>query len=189
AALGTPWFVFLTVFCTGARARAGAGGDRLPRAGVPRSRAHARTRRRKLGAVENLTPDQARKAATKVLAKVDLGGDPQADKKDRRQKDVHRLLGVIGQYLSAKESASKQYRALRPHTLHEIRRYLTGSYFKPLHVMPIDRITRRDVATRLLTITAEHGAPTAARARSSLSAVFVWAMGAGLVDANPVIGT
>lgn len=143
----------------------------------------------KLGAVENLTPDQARKAATKVLAKVDLGGDPQADKKDRRQKDVHRLLGVIGQYLSAKESASKQYRALRPHTLHEIRRYLTGSYFKPLHVMPIDRITRRDVATRLLTITAEHGAPTAARARSSLSAMFVWAMGAGLVDANPVIGT
>jgi len=55
--------------------------------------------------------------------------------------------------------------------------------------MPIDRITRRDVATRLLTITAEHGAPTAARARSSLSAMFVWAMGAGLVDANPVIGT
>jgi integrase len=162
-----------------------ASGDRLCRSWVAQYRAHGRTRRMKLGPVEALTPDQARQAAKRLLAKVHLGDDPQADKMERRQKDVQKLSAVVREYLAAKESDL----VLRPRSLHEVRRYLTQNYFKPLHSMPIDRITRRDVAARLLAITRESGAPTAARARSSLSAMFVWAMGAGLVDANPVIGT
>jgi integrase len=166
-----------------------AGGERLRRTWVAQYRAHGRTRRMKLGAFEKLTPEEARKAATKILAKVELGGDPQGEKDERRQKDVHSLRAVIGEYLAAKESAPEGSRRMRPRTLHEVRRYLTGPYFKPLHAMPIDRITRRDVAPRLLTITRESGSPTCARARATLSAMFVWAIGAGLTEANPMIGT
>jgi len=68
--------IFFDDVLTGFGIRLRASGDRLRRTWVAQYRAHGRTRRMKLGAVENLTPDQARKAATKVLAKVDLGGDP-----------------------------------------------------------------------------------------------------------------
>jgi integrase len=73
--------------------------------------------------------------------------------------------------------------------MRELRRYLGGSYFKPLHNMPVDKVTRRDIASRLVAITREHGSITAARARTALSAFFVWTMQMGLAEANPVIGT
>lgn len=68
-------------------------------------------------------------------------------------------------------------------------RYLTGSHFKPLHSRPLDQITRRDVAGCLTRITTNNGSVTAGRARATLSAFYTWAMGQGLVDFNPVIGT
>jgi integrase len=55
--------------------------------------------------------------------------------------------------------------------------------------MPIDRISRRDVAAQIVAIARENGKPAAGQARSKLSAFFTWAMKMGLVDANPVIGT
>jgi integrase len=55
--------------------------------------------------------------------------------------------------------------------------------------LPIDGISLKDVAARIVVIKREYGNPTAARARSSLSAFFVWAMKAGLCTANPVIGS
>src|SRR5262249_21361449 len=74
-------------------------------------------------------------------------------------------------------------------TYAEIVRYLTGPHFKPLHVVPLDQITRKDVAHRLARITAEHGSITAVRARGALSSLYSWAMGMGLVEHNPVVGT
>src|SRR5262249_10830697 len=67
--------------------------------------------------------------------------------------------------------------------------YLTSGYFKPLHGMPIDTLTRRDIAARVVTIMRENGSPTAARARGALSSFFVWAMQMGLVENNPTIGS
>jgi integrase len=66
---------------------------------------------------------------------------------------------------------------------------LTGHFFKPLHNIPIDQITRKDVAARLTKITLENGSITASRARIALSGFYAWAMGQGLAEANPVIGT
>jgi integrase len=166
----------------GLRLRAGAGGM-LRRSYVAQYRTHGRTRRVLIGSAEKLTPDQARKAATKVLAEVALGGDPQHDKQERRGKDKHSLRSVIDEYLAAKESR------VRPRTMFELRRYLTGAYFRPLHVMPIDRITRRDVAIRLAAITRENTAIVAGHARTALSAMFAWAMTMGLAEHNAVVGT
>jgi integrase len=55
--------------------------------------------------------------------------------------------------------------------------------------MPVDTITRKDIAARLVVITRESGSVTAARARATVSGFYVWAMQMGLVEHNPVIGT
>jgi integrase len=55
--------------------------------------------------------------------------------------------------------------------------------------LPIDGISLKDVAARIVVIKREFGNPTAARARSALSAFFVWAMKRGLATANPVINS
>jgi integrase len=123
------------------------------------------------------------KAAKKILAAVALGDDPQADRRDRRNKDQHTVRSVVAEYLAAKEPE------VRRRTLVETRRYLsTGSYFRPLHAMPIDTVTRKHIASCLVAISRKNGSVTAARARASLSAFFTWAMQAGLTDMNPVIG-
>src|SRR5262245_61334753 len=141
------------------------------------------TRRLLLGSAEVLSADQARTAAKKALAEIALGGDPQAEKSKRRSADKFTLAAVVEEFLAAKDGT------VRPRTLAEAQRYLTGPHFKPLHNMPVDQIARRDVAARLLVIARERGAVTAARARSCLSDMFSWAMGQGLVESNPVVGT
>ena len=90
---------------------------------------------------------------------------------------------MIEDYLATKKSS------VRARTFAEVQRYLRGPYFKPLHGMPVDTIARRDVAARLLVITRENGAVTAANARGALSALFAWALANGLAQANPVVGT
>jgi integrase len=159
-------------------------GDRVRRSWIAQYRAHGRTRRMKLGAVEKLTADQARAAAAKVLAQVELGGDPQGDKSERRRKNAQTLATVVSEYLAAKEGSGGRASA----HLQEVRRYLTQRYFATLHPMPIDRIARRDVALRVQAITRESGASTADHARAALSAFFTWCLSAGIVDANPMIG-
>jgi integrase len=166
----------------GIRLRRSSDG-KIRRSFIVQYRRAGTTRRILLGSGEVLTAERARPAAKEILAKVALGEDPQAAKAARRTKDEHSLRAVIGEYLAHKESR------VRPPTFREARRYLTGSHFRVLHTMPVDQISRRDVAARLVAITREHGSITAARCRATLSAFFVWAMTMGIVEANPVIGT
>jgi integrase len=130
-----------------------------------------------------LTADQARGAAKAALAKVALGEDPQAVKVARRKADTHTFRALVDEHLAAKQSE------VRPRTFTELQRYLTGStYFKPLHSMPIDQVTRKDVAALLNVIKRECGLVTAIRARSHLSSFFAWAIAQGLTETNPTIG-
>src|SRR5262249_8781384 len=55
--------------------------------------------------------------------------------------------------------------------------------------MAIDKVSRKDVASRLVAISRGHGDTVAAKARDTVGAFFVWAMQNGLVENNPVIGT
>jgi integrase len=158
-------------------------GDEVRKSWIAQYRRLGATRRVLLGSAEILTAEQARTAAKKILGAVALGQDPQAEKAARRAQEKFTLASVADEYIKAKESA------VRASTLIETRRYLTGSYFKPLHNVPLDAIGRRDVAARLLVITRENGNVTAARARSALSAAYSWAVGQGLCEANPVAGT
>jgi integrase len=166
----------------GYRVRAGAGGKVL-RSWVAQYRRAGGTRRITLGPAGVLSAEQARLAAKKVLAAAALGQDPQADRIDRRGKDQHGFRSVAEEYLKAKQPN------VRPRTYVESVRYLTGGYLKPLHGMPVDTITRKDIAGRLTVIMRESGNVTAARVRAVLNAFYTWAMQMGMTETNPVIGT
>src|SRR5262249_53482875 len=102
----------------------------------------------------------------------------------RNKAPEHSFRQIVDLHIRAKE------KTLRPATLRDAVRYLTSpDYFGPLHKMPINEITKRDVASRLTKITNERGPRPAAAARAKLSAFFSWAMGEGLAEANPTIGT
>jgi integrase len=162
-----------------------SGDGHIRRSWVVQYRRAGATRRLLLGSADVLGIEQARAAAKKALGKVALGEDPQEQKATRRQRDQHTLRALVDDYLRWKETSG-----VRPRTFIEVRRYLADArYFGPLHSMPVDRITRRDVAACILRMAKDSGAVTASRARTALSTAFAWAMQCGLCEHNAVIGT
>jgi integrase len=168
----------------GLRLRRRADGGLL-RNWVTQYRAGGHTRRVTIGSVDKITPVQARDAARKLLARVELGEDPQADKATKRQKATRTVRSTVASYLDAKQSD------LRPASNRLNKLYLTGPYFRPLHPMALDAVTRADVATCTRATVRKHSAPTATAARRALSAFFAWTIADGLLGngANPVVGS
>jgi integrase len=147
---------------------------------VVQYRCKGRSPRLKLGDVQVLTADEARKAGRKILARVALGEDPAADRVAQQQSNTRTLRAVIDDYLAEAESR------LRYNSFRLLKLYLKGpAYFGPLHNIPIADIGVADVAARIGAIKRSSGATTAARARSALSAVFAWACGEGLMGTHP----
>jgi integrase len=157
----------------------------LHRTWVTQYRANGRTRRITVGAAERLTPLEARQAARKLLARVELGGDPQAEKEAKRAQAARTVRSAVVSYLDAKQPE------LRPVSYRITKLYLTGPYFRALHPLAVTAVTRADVATCIRTIVRKHSIPTAAAARRALSAFFAWSIADGLLDngANPVDGS
>jgi integrase len=161
-------------------------GDGLRRTYVAQYRVGARRSRRvTLGTAEKLAPAQAREAARKILARVQLGHDPQGEKEAKRAASAHTFKIAVENYLAARASE------LRPASFRVTRLYLTRTaYFKPLHGMPLAEIRRSDVASCIQAIN-RNSSSTAGAARRALSAFFAWATASGLIGdgSNPVIGS
>jgi integrase len=155
------------------------------RSWIVQYRAGGRTRRITVGSAERLTAVEARQAARKLLARVELGDDPQAARETKRQQAACTFRAVVETYLAAKQPE------LRPASLRVTNLYLTGPYFRTLQPLAISDITRADVGTSIRAIVNKHSVTTAAAARRALSAVFAWAIADGLLGngANPVAGT
>jgi hypothetical protein len=168
------------------------------RSWVSQYRLGAKQRRLKIGSAEKLSKAQARDVARKRLAQVELGQDPAAERQQARKEAKFTLKVVAADYLASKKAE------LRPSTFRNLTLYLgidpdavvvglrkrkrdLSGYWAALHSVPINAIDRRDVAAELGRITRKHGAT--ARARTTLSAFFAWAMGEGIAQANPVVGT
>ena len=145
-------------------------------------RVGVKQRRHTLGDVKTLNGDKARKAAKDRLAQVRLGGDPQADKVEARAKSAITLGSKVEIYLVDKEKTS------RHNTIRGLKGYLRR-HWKPLHAIPLDRITRADVSNRIAEMETRNGQVAAGHARSALSGFFAWAISKGLCDVNPVVGT
>lgn len=157
-----------------------AGGKRV---WIAQYRVGRQQRRVTIGNVETLNPDKAREEARSILAKVHLGSDPQTEKAESRARASVTLGAVAKRYLD--EYARP---GLKPRSYEEVERHLTR-HWSPLRELPIHKIQRANVAGRLAEIAKESGPFASNRARASLSALFSWAMGEGLVDLNPVTGT
>ncbi|MGW9821400.1 integrase [Methylorubrum extorquens] len=140
-----------------------------------------RTPRITIGRVDTLSLEEARKQARLILAKAQTGSDPQAEKAEARRQASVTLGSVTDIYLNQARNRLKQ------RSFAEVERSLRNQW-KPLAALPISSIRRADVASHLNTL-AERGRVGATRARAYLSALFSWAIGEGIVEANPVTGT
>jgi integrase len=165
--------------------------DELPRFGVRLREGGSRKyvvqyrqggipRRYTIGPTATMTLEEARKRARKVLVAVDDGRDPAAEKETARAASSLIFATVVRDYLEASR--------LKPRTLYDYNYYL-NKLWKPLHKLPVGAVSRQVVASHLRTIAKENGAMAANRARSALSAMYAWAIGEGLAETNPVIGT
>ena len=150
---------------------------------IAQYRVGAKQRRVTLGTVENLDPQAARQRAKDVLSKVHLGGDPQTEKAERRAQASVTVGVMVERYLA--ERAAKR---LKPRSFEEVERHLK-KHWSALSGLPIRSVTRSDVAEQLGRIAKDSGPFASNRARAALSAFFSWAIGEGLVDATPVLGT
>jgi integrase len=144
-------------------------------------------RRLTLGAVKALDIGEARNTAKDLYAKVRLGADPAGEKHRAKLKAVETFEVVAEKYLARKREE------IRDRSFADVQRHLR-THAKPLHRLQFEKITRRDVASCIASIKAHKrfgtsGAVTRNRVRASLSGFFSWAMGEGLIDNNPVVGT
>jgi integrase len=139
-----------------------------------------KNRRMNLGNVAKVNFEDAKQAAKIIFSKVALGEDPAAQKTEARADATKTLDAIIVQYLEARGREIRRLDSVK----HQLQ-----TLWKPLHSLPLSGIARADIATQLNTITKDRGPVAANRARSTLSTVFRWAIGEGLCDANPVLGT
>jgi integrase len=150
---------------------------------VVQYRLGSKQRRVTLGTVENLDADKARHRAKTALSKVHLGADPQLEKSEAQAQAAVTFGSVVDNYL-------RRYAAnrLKASTLRDTERYLR-QHWAVLARVPIQKVTRADVAARLSKIAEESGGVAANRARTALGSLYAWAIAEGLTDASPVVGT
>lgn len=144
--------------------------------------ADGKTKRPTIGRVDTTSLDEARKQAKILLAKAQTGSDPQAEKVMAKKQAGITLGSVAEAYL--KHAKGK----LKPRSYAEVERHLTKDWHK-LAAVPLATVRRADVASHLNRISDEGRKVAATRARAALSAMFTWAMGEGIAEANPVVGT
>jgi integrase len=143
-----------------------------------------------IGDAAVLDASPARQEAKQRLANITLGGDPQAEKAEQRARAALTFGAVATRFLDAarRKIENGDDKALKPRSLESVEGHL-AKHWAPFNSLPIHSIERRNVAARLGEIAAERGLYAGNRARSTLSVLFTWAIGEGLVDTNPVLGT
>jgi integrase len=147
----------------------------------------AKQRRLTLGSTERLSADKARMEAKTRLARVALGGDPQLEKHASRAAAGQTVGKLVEDYLERRHYKTGKD-PLRKSSYEATSLYLR-KYWRPLHGLQASKVDRGTIASRLSAIETKVSSVTAARARVALSTLFVWAIGQGIVDSNPVIGT
>jgi integrase len=173
----------------GLRVRTVSGG-RLQKQFVVQYRDALRASRRFIiGSTDETTATAAREIAGKVLAGIRLGTYPHAERERQRKEAEHERDRAIETFGAITELYLKrQQQALRPRSFLEVQRHLQKAWL-PLHRVSVHDINRRMIALRLTEIATQNGPVAANRARATLSGLFSWMVGEGIVEHNAVIGT
>jgi integrase len=157
-------------------------GKKEHRTFVAQYKIGTKQRRITLGNVAKVALEDAKGRARIIFGKVAGGEDPANEKAEAREAASHTLGSVIKRFLEANEPG------LKASSYRETKRHLEA-HWKPLHDLALSSIERKNVAAQLTVLAKNSGLVTANRSRASLSAMFRWAIGEGLCDNNPVIGT
>lgn len=178
---GKPELIVFDEALPGFGVRIRAGGKRT---WVVQYRLGPKQHRVTLGAVNIVDADDARKHARDTLARVQLGQDPQSEKATARtSRPPEMTLGdVVERYLPYAE------RKMKASTYSGVVRHLRR-HWRALHGHELQNLERRHVAAELGRIATSSGLYGANRSRAALSTLFAWAIGEGLADGNPVVGT
>lgn len=132
-----------------------------------------RTRRATLGDARVVELDEAREGARKLLSRVELGSDPQAEKQAARR--AMRVSAFVEAYLADVE------KRLKPRSFAEVKRHLEH-HVKPLHQEAVREVGRSAIVKLLDGISRDSGPVAANRVRSSLSAMWVWGLRSGTIE-------
>jgi integrase len=138
--------------------------------------ANGRTRRIVLGGVDALDPEAARMAARGELTQKAIGQDPAARRK--ADKLAMRVGELVESYLAYQAAHRK------PSTLDQTTRNL-NKYGATLQAEPLAAVDRAAIHRLHKRLTGSAGPVQANRTLASLSAMFSWAMRAGLAKDNP----
>jgi integrase len=154
------------------------------RSWIVQYRSGRQQRRLSLGTVETIDAASARKRAKAALAQAQLGRDPQAEKAAARAPKIPELVleDLVEKYLLVAK------RRLKASTYAGIVLHLR-KHWKSLHSQEVRNLERRHISAEIGRIAETSGLYGANRSRAALSALFAWAIGEGLANANPVVGT
>jgi integrase len=127
-----------------------------------------------LGNVLVLDRHDAIKAAKELLAKVTLDTlDPHKARRERMRAAKMTFATLVPLFMAEKS------KALRPGSAYHFKNFLTGYYFKPLHNLPIDEITRDQIQTQIGAIAIRSGTVAARNCCTAMSVFFKWAIKTG----------
>jgi integrase len=129
-----------------------------------------------------------RALATEVLARARLGQDAVAEQRAVAAKVATPTLGdLVPKYLEVRVAGDDHLKPLRRASMRMVRHYLEVTW-QPLHKRPIDQITRAEIKAVLDDVARQSGKSTADSASTALSTLFGWALYAGRLEQNPVVG-
>jgi integrase len=135
-----------------------------------------------IGDAASWSLEKARQKARELAVKIDNGIDPRVEKAAKIEASKTIFEVVMKDYLEVRQ------RDMKPRSFEESKRHLE-KHWAPLHKLPIASIERATVAVRLRELVKASGPVGTDRARSTLSALFTWCIGEGLLENNVVIGT
>jgi Arm DNA-binding domain/Phage integrase central domain len=149
-----------------------AGGSRV---WVFQYKLGEKSRRMTLGAISAIDAVKARDTAKDLYARVRLGQDPQGERNKNKATAAETFEAVAELYLA------HQVTELRSSSYGGVKRHLMV-HAKPLHRRQLGKIDRREIATVVATVAKNTGITSANRIRTSLSALYTWAVHQGIAD-------
>ena len=139
-------------------------------------------RRVTIGSISDIEFGKAKSRAKDLKADIRQGNDPATEIKAAKIDAAQTFEATAAQFL---DTLRDRY---RPRAFAEINRHLT-KHAADLNKKQVGKITRQDIAAVIEAVTANSGAVTANRVRSSLSAFYSWCIQRAHAELNPVIGT
>jgi integrase len=156
-----------------------------------RSKLDGKQRRVALGNVDKpaaVSPNKARQAAAALAQRVQIGNDPQRERKEAKKTSGRLLLDAALKYLEDRKGGIVGRRPMRESTYKLAKRYFE-LHWAELAKRPVAAITEAEVQSQLRKIIEQNGKQAARGAKANLSAFYGWALREGIAKTNPTIAT